>query len=145
VTARLVAAAIERLLSEPWMPRVSHWEIATTDGMWGAHAELDVASEAPAYQLLRRLADAVESKLADDGRLITVKFTEADYNVPVRVWWLRPVLRWVVPETCATCPTALCDPGVPFVRLGEGREAPVICVPCRDGMHAAWLAQAGAR
>jgi hypothetical protein len=61
-------------------------------------------------------------------------------EVPVRVWWLAPIERWVVPETCATCPTKLGDPDVRFVRLGEGdREAPVICVPCRDRMQREWV------
>lgn len=145
MSARTVAAAIEHLLGESWMPRVVHWEIATTDDVWGAHAELDVRAEDPAYREFRALADRVGGEFADDGRQIRIDFEYDD--VSVRVWWLRPILRWIVPETCATCPTKLGEPDVPFVRLGDGagrREAPVICVPCRDRMQAAWIAQAGA-
>jgi len=145
MTARLVVESIGALLGEPWMPRVSHWEIATTDEVWGAHAELDCETSGPAFRELHVLADTVSGEVADDGRLASVTF---DYDgVPVKVWWLRPVLRWIVPETCATCPTRLGDPDVKFVRLGDGgdrREAPVICAPCRDRMWSAWLAQGGA-
>lgn len=141
MSARTVAAAIEHLLGEPWMPRVSHWEIATTDDVWGAHAELDCETPGSAFRELHALADKVGSQLVEVSDSLTALDFEYD-DVSVRVWWLRPVLRWIVPETCATCPTKLGEPDVPFVRLGDGadrREAPVICVPCRDVMHAAWV------
>lgn len=145
MTARLVAESIGALLGEPWMPRVSHWEIATTDDVWGAHAELDADTSGPAFRELHALADTVGSAVTEVSDNLTAVDFQYD-NVPVRVWWLRPVLRWIVPETCATCPTALGGTGVRFVRLGDGgREAPVICAPCRDRMHTAWITQAGAR
>ena len=138
MSAALVAAAITALNADPWVPPISHWEIATTDGLWGAHGEVGAANEDDAYAFLRTVAETHRVDLADDGRTVTVDF-EYD-EVPVRFWWLRPIARWIVPERCATCPTALGDPGVAFVRLGEGdREAPVICVPCRDAMHTRWV------
>jgi hypothetical protein len=143
VNASTVAAVISVLAAEPWMPRVSHWEIATTDETWGAHAELDCKTSGPAFRELHALAERVDSKVAE----ISDSLTAVDFvhdEVPVRVWWLRPALRWIVPETCATCPTKLSgEPGARFVRLGEGdREAPVICVPCRDRMQAEFVAAA---
>ncbi|MBL1100096.1 hypothetical protein [Streptomyces coffeae] len=138
-----VAAAIAALDGADWLPPTAHWEIATTDGVWGAHAEINAQSEAQAYRLMEPLAVLHASKLADDGRSITVDF--ALDEVPFRFWWLRPVKRYVVPEQCATCPTKLGAPGVAFVRLGAGRETPVICVPCRDRMHRRWTEGDAAR
>jgi hypothetical protein len=141
MSAGLVASAISGLAVAPWMPRIASWEIAPDDDVWGAHAEVDAETSGPAFRELHALADAVRSVVALDGRLASVTFTEADYEVPIRVWWLQPVERWIVPERCATCPTALGDPGVAFVRLGEPgeREAPVVCIPCRDLMHSEWV------
>lgn len=141
MSAAAVAAVIGALADEPWMPRVSHWEIATTDEVWGAHAELDCETSGPAFRELHALADRVGSEVS----VVSDNLTAIDFvydEVPVRVWWLRPALRWVVPESCATCPTKLSgEPGARFVRLGEGdREAPVICVPCRDRMQAEFVA-----
>jgi hypothetical protein len=141
VSASTVAVVIGALAAEPWMPRISHWEIATTDEVWGAHAELDCKTSGPAFRELHALADKVGSAVtAVSGNLSAVDFVHDD--VPVRVWWLRPGVRWIVPETCATCPTKLSgEPGARFVRLGEGdREAPVICVPCRDRMQREFVA-----
>lgn len=142
MSALTATYALASLLDAPpvWLPPISHCEIATTDGVWGAHAELDAATEAEAYELARAITEAHGVELHDDGRtiLVDVELT----GVAFRFWWLRPVLRWHVPEQCATCPTRLGAPDVRFVRLGEGdREAPVICVPCRDRMHAAWVEQ----
>lgn len=142
MSALTATYALASLLDAPpvWLPPISHCEIATTDGVWGAHAELDVTTEAEAYKWARAITEAHGVELHDDGRTILV---DVDLTgVAFRFWWLRPVLRWHVPEQCATCPTKLGAPDVRFVRLGEGgREAPVICVPCRDRMHAAWVEQ----
>ena len=142
MTALTATYALASLLDAPpvWLPPISHYEIATTDGTWGAHAELAADTESEAYKLARAITEAHGVELHDDGRtiLVDVELT----GVAFRFWWLRPVLRWHVPEQCATCPTKLGAPDVRFVRLGEGdREAPVICVPCRDRMQAAWVEQ----
>ncbi|MET7933434.1 hypothetical protein [Streptomyces sp. NPDC005322] len=138
MSAFTVAAAIAALDGADWLPNITHWEIATTDGVWGAHAEIDVQSEAQAYRLMEPLAELHASKLADDGRLIAVDF--AVDEVSFRFWWLRPIERYIVPEQCATCPTKLGEPEVSFVRLGVGSDAPVICLACRDLMHERWIA-----
>lgn len=137
MSAALVAAAITSLNADPWVPPISHWEIATTDGRWGAHGEIGATNEGDAYAFLRNVAETHRVELADDGRSVTVDF-EYD-EVPVRFWWLRPIVRWVVPERCATCPTKLGAPDVQFVRL-VGPDGAVICVPCRDAMQLHWVA-----
>lgn len=142
MTALTATYALASLLDEPpvWLPPISHCEIATTDGVWGVHAELDAATEAEAYKQARDVSEENGVELHDDGRtiLVDVELT----GVAFRFWWLRPVLRWHVPEQCATCLTKLGAPDVGFVRLGEGdREAPVICLSCRDRMQAAWVEQ----
>jgi hypothetical protein len=144
VSAATVADVIGRIDGTAWMPRIKSWEIATTDGVWGAHGELDAEGSVTAMTTLAKFAGDVGSEITEaTERLVTVDFVFRE--VPVRVWWLRPIQRWVIPETCATCPTKLGDPGVRFVRLGEGdREAAVICVPCRDRMQAEWVAAVSA-
>ncbi|EST22817.1 hypothetical protein [Streptomyces niveus] len=135
------AGALAALLAAPpaWLPVVDHWEIARDDAGWTVSGQLaGNPGEADAYKALQPIVERSGQELADDGRLIKAGF-EVD-GVPCMVWSLRPVLRWVVPEHCATCPTKLGAPDVTFVRLGAGdREAPVICVPCRDRMHAEWV------
>lgn len=135
MSALTVAAAITALDGAAWVPPIASWEIATADDVWGAHAEIDTKHEGEAYTHFRRVAEVFGTDLADDGRLVTVSF-ERD-GVPFRFWWMRPVLRWAVPERCATCPTELGSPEVQFVRLGDPDGA-VICIPCRDLMHAQW-------
>ncbi|NUH35317.1 hypothetical protein HUF15_00785 [Streptomyces samsunensis] len=143
MSAFTVAAAIAAIEGADWLPPFLHWEIATTDGVWGAHAEIDAQSEAQAYRQMKPLAELHGSELADDGRSVTVDFVLDE--VPFRFWWLRPIKQYIVPEQCATCPTKLSGAGVSFVRLGAGSEAPVICVPCRDRMHARWVKGDAAR
>ncbi|MCQ6250863.1 hypothetical protein [Streptomyces malaysiensis] len=143
MSAFTVAAAIAALDGADWLPPALHWEIATTDGVWGAHCEIAADTVSEAYRLLCSIASAHDSEVGDNGHLLTVDFVYDE--VPVRAWWLRPVTRYVVPEQCATCPTKLSGAGVSFVRLGAGREAPVVCVPCRDRMHARWVGGDAAR
>jgi hypothetical protein len=137
-----VAEVIGRIDGAMWMPRIASWEIApTSDGVWGAHGELDADDSVAAVMALTKLRSEVGAELADDGRLLSVSFTAVD--APVRVWWLKPLERWLVPESCATCPTRLGGPDVQFVRVGVGDpDAPVICVPCRDRMHREFVAGA---
>lgn len=135
------AAALAALLDSPpaWLPDVGHWEVARDSDRWIVQGQLagDLGEEA-AYKALSPIVQHSGQELADDGRLVKAGF-EVD-DVPCMVWSLRPILRWVVPEHCATCPTKLGTPEVRFVRLGEGdRGAPVICVPCRDRMHTSWI------
>ncbi|MFQ6851228.1 hypothetical protein AAIB46_10065 [Streptomyces sp. 35M1] len=144
MSASAAAAALAALTDDApaWLPAVDHWEIARDGDRWKVSGQLDTADgslgEADANRLLSPVADHFETPLGDDGRLIRAEFTH--FGTPVSIWFLRPVLRWLVPEQCATCPTKLGDPGVAYVRLGDGsREAPVICVECRDRMHAAWV------
>ncbi|MEV8349010.1 hypothetical protein ACFVTT_15865 [Streptomyces niveus] len=136
------SGALAALLAAPpaWLPAVDHWEVAQDGDRWIVQGQLaGDPNESAAYKALRPVAEQSGQELADDGRLIRAGF-EVD-DVPCMVWSLRPILRWVVPEQCATCPTKLGAPDVKFVRLGEGdREAPVICVPCRDRMQAHWVA-----
>ncbi|MEV8353141.1 hypothetical protein ACFVTT_23515 [Streptomyces niveus] len=139
MSAALVAAAITALDGVEWMPPLKSWEIAPTDKGWGVHGEVDVDNEDDAYAFLRNVAETARVELEDDGRLVTVSW---DHSAgPVRLWWLRPIVRWVVPERCATCPTKLGAPEVQFVRLGDPDGA-VICLLCRDAMHRHWVAAA---
>ncbi|MFB7212747.1 hypothetical protein [Streptomyces sp. NPDC056255] len=145
MTASTAAAALAALTDDApaWLPPVNHWEIARDGDRWIVSGQLDTdgdtLSEADAYRLLGPIIEQSGQQLDDDGGLIRARF--AHFGVSCDVWFLRPVLRWVVPEHCATCPTKLGDPDVRFVRLGTGdREAPVICVPCRDRMQAHWVA-----
>ncbi|MFF1498664.1 hypothetical protein ACFVZR_02000 [Streptomyces sp. NPDC058316] len=144
MSASTAAAALASLLdySPAWLPDVNHWEVAQDGGRWIVQGQLaGDPGESAAIKALRPVVEQSGQELADDGRLITAGF-EVD-GVPCMVWSLRPVLRWAVPETCATCPTELA-PDVRFVWLGEGgREAPVLCVPCRDRMQASWVASHG--
>lgn len=142
MSARSVAEVIGRIDGAMWLPRIASWEIAPTSGVWGAHAELAADDSVAAVMALTKLASEVGAELVDaTPRLMVVDFVRGE--VPVRVWWLKPIMRWLVPETCATCPTKLGGPDVPFVRIGVGDpEAPVICVPCRDRMHREFVAAA---
>lgn len=144
MSAPAVAEVIGLIHDAMWLPRIASWEIAETDGVWGAHGELAGDGSVTAVMALTKLASEVGAEVTEtSSRLMVVDFTHQE--VPVRVWWLKPLLRWILPETCATCPTKLGAPEVRFVRLGEGgREAPVICVPCRDRMQAQWIATGGA-
>lgn len=144
MNASTAAAALAALLDDApaWLPPVDHWEVAQDDGRWIVQGQLategDTLGEAAAYRLLGSIVEQSGQQLADDGRLIRAEF--AHFGFPMSVWYLRPVLRWIVPEQCATCPTKLGAPDVQFVRLGKGdRQAPVICVPCRDRMQAGWV------
>ncbi|MFD9212052.1 hypothetical protein ACFVY9_02830 [Streptomyces sp. NPDC059544] len=136
------AAALAELLAAPpaWLPPVDHWEIAEDDDAWLLSASLRGADDLPErrrFHLIERIAAASGLPVDDDGRIVKARFVVD--GVQAQVWYLRPVERWVVPEQCVTCPTQLGAPDVAFVRLGEGRDAPVVCVPCRDRMHAAWV------
>ncbi|RPK74500.1 hypothetical protein [Streptomyces sp. ADI95-17] len=145
MTASTAAAALAALMGDApaWVPPVNYWEIARDGERWIVSGQLDTdgdtLSESDAYRLLGPIVEQSGQQLDDDGRLIRARF--AHFDVPCDVWFLRPVLRWVVPEQCATCPTKLGAPDVKFVRLGtRDRKAPVICVPCRDRMQAYWVA-----
>ncbi|MCX5562763.1 hypothetical protein [Streptomyces sp. NBC_00038] len=136
------AAALAELLTAPpaWLPPVDHWEIAEDDGAWLLSASLrgaDDLGESRRYHLIERIAAASKLPVEDDGRIVKARFVVD--GVQAQVWYLRPIERWIVPEQCATCPTELGAPDVKFVRLGEGRDAPVVCVACRDRMYAAWI------
>lgn len=139
------AAALAELLTAPpaWLPPVDHWEIAEDDGAWLLSASLRGADDFPErrrFHMIEQIAAASGLPVEDDGRIVKARFVVD--GVQAQVWYLRPIERWVVPEHCATCPTKLGAPDVSFVRIGEGREAPVICVACRDRMHAAWIKSA---
>ncbi|MEV0525984.1 hypothetical protein AB0I66_21345 [Streptomyces sp. NPDC050439] len=139
-TASTVAAALTSLLeaAPSWLPPVNHWEVAEDIDTWILSGQLaGEMPETPAFRLLAPMIEIAEDAHTDDGRLVKVPFTWE--GVAGQVWYLRPIERWIVPELCASCPTALGDPGVSFVRLG-GRDAPVVCVPCRDRMHTHWIA-----
>jgi hypothetical protein len=141
------AAALAELLTAPpaWLPPVDHWEIAEDNGAWLLSASLrgaDDLGESRRFHLIKQIAAASELPVDDDGRIVKARFVVD--GVQAQVWYLRPVERWVVPEQCATCPTELGAPDVSFVRLGEGRDAPVVCAVCRDRMHAAWIKRAAA-
>ncbi|MGA5182938.1 hypothetical protein [Streptomyces pseudogriseolus] len=146
-TAEQAAAPLGALLRAPWMPPIRHCEIADTDGTWGIHLELAADSASDAVHRLQKLASEVAADFTDSGdRVLAVDFT-AGYGVPVRVWYLKPITRWIVPTHCATCPALLAN--TLHVRLvpdgatsDEDAAAPVICVACRDRMYAAWPAQA---
>ncbi|MFJ6061657.1 hypothetical protein ACIQHU_01315 [Streptomyces tendae] len=141
-----VAAALASLLdaAPSWLPQVDHWEIAEDTDTWILSGQLaGELSETAAFQLLAPVMERATSAHSDDGSLVKVPF-EWD-GVAGQVWYLRPVTRWVVPERCASCPTLLADAGNQFVRLGGGPGAPVICVPCRDRMHEAWVREAAVR
>ena len=139
-TSSTAASALASLLADPpsWLPPVNHWEVAEDTDSWILSGQLaGEMPEAPAFRLLAPLMEIAETPHSDDGRLVKVPFTWE--GVAVQVWYLRPIERWIVPERCVTCPTELGAPDVSFVRLGEGREASVVCVPCRDRMHAEWV------
>lgn len=146
MNASTAAAALAALLDDApaWLPPVDHWEVAQDDDRWIVQGQLatdgDTLGEGAAYRLLGSIVEQSGRQLTDDGRLIRAEFTH--FGFPMNVWYLRPILRWIVPEQCATCPTKLGAPDVRFVRLGEGdRQAPVICVPCRDEMQASWVSR----
>lgn len=144
MNASTAAAALAALLDDApaWLPPVDHWEVAQDGDRWIVQGQLatddNTLGEGAAYRLLGSIVEQTGQQLTDDGRLIRAEFTH--FGFPMNVWYLRPILRWIVPEQCATCPTKLGAPDVRFVRLGEGdRQAPVICVPCRDRMQASWV------
>lgn len=145
-SAAAAATALAELLTSPpaWLPPVNQWELAEDDREWSLSASLrggDDLGESRRRHLIERIAAASGLPVEDDGRIVKGRFVVD--GVQASVWYLRPFKRWVTPERCATCPTKLGDPGVTFVRLGEGdTEAPVICVPCRDRMQAAWVKSA---
>lgn len=141
MSARTVAAALDALLNEApaWLPDVTSWELAKDGDDWVLSGGLpDELSEAQAAAALGRVAGRFGIDVADDGRRMTASFAHDEARV--QLWYFRPVLRWVVPEQCATCPTKLGAPDVKFVKLGEERDAAVVCIPCRDRMHAWWVA-----
>jgi hypothetical protein len=98
-----VAKAISRIHDAMWLPRIASWEIAQTDGTWGAHGELIADDSVAAVMALTKLASEVGSELMDKDRLFTVDFMHG--AVPVRVWWLRPI----VPVLNATAPVLLSE------------------------------------
>ncbi|MEV8394785.1 MULTISPECIES: hypothetical protein [unclassified Streptomyces] len=142
-SSAVAAAALAGLLAAPpaWLPPVDHWEIADDDGAWLLSASLRGADDFPEqrrFHMIEQIGAASGLPVEDDGRIVKARFVVD--GVQAQVWYLRPIKRWIVPEQCATCPTKLGAPDVKFVRLGEGdREAPVICVPCRDRMQAEWV------
>ncbi|MGA5489606.1 hypothetical protein ACPCK1_17840 [Streptomyces pseudogriseolus] len=145
-SAAAAAALAELLMTPPaWLPPVDNWEMSEDDGAWVLSASLrgaDVLDERRRYHLISRIAAGSKLPVEDDGRVVKARFVVD--GVQASVWYLRPFERWIVPETCATRPTELGAPDVSFVRLGEGRDAPVVCVACRDRMHAAWIKRAAA-
>ncbi|MFJ4837122.1 hypothetical protein [Streptomyces sp. NPDC088746] len=149
MSASTAASALAALTDDApsWLPPVDHWEIALVDGRWIVSGQLnsnrDTLGEGGAYRLLGPIAEQSGQQLADDGQLIRASFVH--FNVQCDVWFLRSGRAWTVPAQCATCPTELAGTGTSYVRLGEGdREAPVICVPCRDRMQTEWVAGASA-
>jgi hypothetical protein len=142
-TAGIAAAALADLeaAAPGWLPPVSHWEITQgPEGSWEIDGQVAVETEDRAHQLLTAAAQGRE--LDDNGQTMQAHTTWR--GVRLGLWWQRPFPQWPVPETCATCPTKI-GGTVAFVRLGAGQDAPVICVPCRDRMHAAWTAGTSAR
>jgi hypothetical protein len=148
-TAQQAARVLVDLMdSFPWMPPIQHFEIATTDDVWGIHLEVDTENPSDASGWLTRLAGQVGAGFPrTDDLTMHVDFTHL--GIPVRVWYLKPVQQWIVPEHCATCPTKLGSPDVPFVKLTphsatieQIKAAPVICMTCRDRMHRAWAGSA---
>ncbi|MEV5911107.1 hypothetical protein AB0M00_19665 [Streptomyces chartreusis] len=136
------AAVLAELLAAPpaWLPPVDQWELAEDDGAWLLSASLRGADDFPERRrlhMIKQIAAASGLPVEDDGRIVKARFVVD--GVQAQVWYLRPGEPWITPEQCATCPTKLAGAGVAFVRLGEGRDAPVICVACRDRMHAAWV------
>lgn len=146
MNASTAAAALAALTDNgpAWLPPVDHWEIARIDGRWIVSGQLatngDTLGEAAAHRLLNPIVEQSGQQLFDDGQLIRASFVHL--NVQCDVWYLRSGRPWVTPARCETCPTALAGTGTSFVRLGAGdRDAPVICVPCRDRMQAEWVSR----
>ncbi|MGY1548389.1 hypothetical protein [Streptomyces sp. MN6] len=142
------ADVLGSLLRSSWLPPVRHCEVAETDGTWGVHLELDPDATSDPARTMQQFAADTGAALTDNGdRLLTADLFTVESDVPVRVWYLKPIARWIVPDQCATCPTPLATTS--HVRLipdgatdDEARTAPVICVACRDRMYAAWPAHA---
>ncbi|WP_394425526.1 hypothetical protein [Streptomyces sp. SGAir0957] len=140
MSALTVAAALDALLNEApaWLPPVTSWEVAEDGDHWILSGGIpDSVGSMTAAKALGLVAGEHGVEVNDDGRMMTVLFTWREARV--QLYYFRPA-RWTAPERCATCPTKLGAEGVAYVRLGEGHEAPVVCVACRDRMHAAWLA-----
>ncbi|KMS73292.1 hypothetical protein ACZ91_64675 [Streptomyces regensis] len=145
MSAETASAALAQLLADPpsWLPPVDHWEVATDTGhghgVWTVSGQLayDGTGDTRPYELMRPIAVESDEPLDDNGRAIRARFQHD--GVLFTVWWLRPITRWLVSD-CATCQTPLGDPRVSFEQIGTGDDRRVICVPCRDRMHAAWLA-----
>ncbi|MET8475380.1 hypothetical protein ABZY90_19810 [Streptomyces sp. NPDC006422] len=144
MSALNAAAALGALLAEApeWLPAVTSWEIAEDGDSWILCGSLpDSFGEGRAAKVFGLVAGEHGVEVDDDGRTMKVLLTREDTRM--QLYYFRPITGWVVPERCATCPTELGAPDVKFVRLGEGPDAPVICVACRDRMHAAWTTPAG--
>ncbi|MFF7365661.1 hypothetical protein [Streptomyces sp. NPDC008125] len=144
MSASNAAAALAALTDDApaWLPPVDHWEIARDGDRWIVSGQLDTNGDTlgvdDARRLLGPIAEQSGQPLAGTSHLITARFEH--FAVPVSVWYLRPDPHWTTPEQCAACPAKLAGTGTAFVRLGEGdRNAPVLCVPCRDRMHSEWI------
>ncbi|PBC72220.1 hypothetical protein BX265_5004 [Streptomyces sp. TLI_235] len=146
ISAHTAASALLDLLdtAPSWLPQVTSWELfQEADGSHGLNGGLpDADHMTGGYEQLQRVAVLLNgAAFQDDGSHYWARFRWD--GVPFGLYQFRPVTRWIVPATCATCPAPLSGaPDAKFVRLGdgpEGREAPVICVPCRDAMHRRWL------
>ncbi|MCX4705691.1 hypothetical protein [Streptomyces sp. NBC_01373] len=143
-SAAAAAVALGELLVEApeWLPPVNQWEAYEDGDTWSLSASFrgaDDLGESVRHARLQKIAAASGRPIEETGGIVRARF--AWHGVEAAVWYLRPSKQWVTPDRCATCPTALAGTGTPFVRLGEGdTEAPVICLPCRDRMQAAWIA-----
>jgi hypothetical protein len=138
--AARAAEALNNLTYIPptFLPPIVHWEIHQDEQ--GIQINGQLADETRnGSDVLAAVAAAAPKGQLDNGsdRILRANFVWID--IPVSIWWMPPILRWIVPPACATCPTELGAPDVPFVRLGTGQDAPVICIPCRDLMHQRWI------
>lgn len=145
ISAHTAASALLDLLDTrpDWLPTVTSWELfQEADGGHSLNGGLPDADQMQGgYERLQWIAAAFDGGMfQDDGSHYWARF-QWD-GVQFGLYQFRPVQRWIVPATCATCPAPLSgEPGAAFVRVGDGRDAPVICVPCRDEMHRRWLTE----
>ncbi|HLL34243.1 MAG TPA: hypothetical protein VK545_10195 [Streptomyces sp.] len=143
--ARSAAEALADLMHNPpaWLPDVDHWEVARDEGdTWSISGQVVAETTGQALRALAAVSVSNSTPMEDDGITARARFAWA--GAPVDVWWVRPNAWRTVPERCATCPTPL-GAGTAHVWLGTGPDAPVICVPCQDRMHAAWTAGTATR
>lgn len=141
VTASSAALAVADLIDEapPWLPPVDHWELFRDGDTYEVNGNLDT-QVLGAFQLLKGLHFAPLGRFEDDGKSAKGRF---QWNgVQFMIYRVHQGTTWTTPETCLTCPTKLAGTKNAFVRIGDawlGQGAAVICVPCRDRMHADWI------